>query len=383
MRYLHEMENKVHETVIIGAGIAGLACAKYLYEQGNDFLVISEDIGGRILTSLAGTTNYGAFFVCSDYHHVLKHLKIKSRIKLRDFCFHEKNQSYVLFESKAIKYSVQFLKVIKLLLRFKKSLHKFRVTSEMISQKEAMEKDVFLHNLYMQSAEDFVQKHRIVEVTDFYLSKGLYSTTFSELDEMNAFSYLEFLLPLITPIYTFFFEKDVMIQPFKEKIIIDRVEDVKHSNKQYEITTSNDTYFAINVVLATQIGYSKNIARVVDTNKPVSTNMVHIKGKPKGVFSKKVYHLFSPSCNVQAIANLGDGTFLLYYKHDHPPLEEFFYKPHIIAHKHWDPAGTINGHTLIEANRGNNLYLIGDYNVCGLEDAYITGIYAASKISGQ
>jgi len=49
-------------------------------------------------------------------------------------------------------------------------------------------------------------------------------------------------------------------------------------------------------------------------------------------------------------------------------------------HHYWDPVGTINGHTLIESNRGNNLYLIGDYNVAGLEESYTTGIYAANQI---
>ena len=59
---------------------------------------------------------------------------------------------------------------------------------------------------------------------------------------------------------------------------------------------------------------------------------------------------------------------------------EYFENPKIIDHHYWDPAGTINGHTLIESNRGNNMYLIGDFNVCGLEESYITGIYAANRI---
>ncbi len=59
---------------------------------------------------------------------------------------------------------------------------------------------------------------------------------------------------------------------------------------------------------------------------------------------------------------------------------EYFENPKIIDHHYWDPAGTINGHTLIESNRGNNMYLIGDFNVCGLEESYITGIYAANQI---
>ena len=87
-----------------------------------------------------------------------------------------------------------------------------------------------------------------------------------------------------------------------------------------------------------------------------------------------------PPYPVQALANLQDGTYLLYHQGERPSLDEFFKDPEIIAHHYWNPAGTINGHNLIESNRGNNLYLIGDYNVAGLEDAYITGIYAANQI---
>lgn len=374
------MIDESYATVIIGAGISGLACARTLYEQGRDFFVISDDIGGRILTSADGTINYGAFFVCKDYHHVLKYVQLHSRIKLRDFCFHENNKIYVLFETKLIKHFFQFLIVLKLLFRFKKALHKLRKMSEVLSQKESIEKDSFLLDLYNQKASIFIEKYKISEAVDVYLSKGLYSTTFSEVCEMNAFSFLEFLLPLITPIYTFTFDKEKMIEPFKEKIICRHINSVVNKDGKYEIKTADRIFYAKNVVLATQIDYSKKISDIKITNKPVSTNMLHIKGEPKDIISRKTYHLFSPSSNVQAVAKLFDGTYLLYYKHKCPQLEGFFYEPSIIAHKYWNPAGTINGHILIENNRGNNLYLIGDFNVCGLEDAYITGIYAANQI---
>ncbi|MCK5030408.1 MAG: NAD(P)/FAD-dependent oxidoreductase, partial [Thermoplasmatales archaeon] len=54
------MKTKTFDTVIVGAGISGLACARSLSERGEDFLIVSEDIGGRILTSEDGNENYGA-----------------------------------------------------------------------------------------------------------------------------------------------------------------------------------------------------------------------------------------------------------------------------------------------------------------------------------
>jgi len=371
---------KLNKTIIVGAGISGLACARTLNDYGEEFIIISEDIGGRILTSSEGSVNYGAFFVCSDYNNLLKYVKLKSQIRLRDFCFHEEDKTFFLFEPKLLRYSIQFLKVLKILYKFRKAFRKLRKICENISQKKAIENDTLLHNLYMQNAFDFVKKKNIESGTNTYLSKGVYSTTFSKINEMNAFSFLQFILPLITPIYRFTFEKEKMIKPFQENILIGHVSDILYKNKQYKIKVNRNFFFSKNIVLATQINWSKKFSGVEKTNLPVSTNMLHIKGNPMKIISRKNYHLFSQSNNVQAIANLNDGTFLLYYKNKYPELKRFFNYPKILANKYWNPAGTINGNTLIESNRGNNMYLIGDFNIAGLEEAYITGIYAANQI---
>ena len=371
---------KLNKTIIIGAGISGLACARTLSKNGEDFIIISKDIGGRILTSQDGKVNYGAFFVCSDYDNVLKFVKLKSQIRLRDFCFHEGNKTFVLFEPKILKYFFQFVNVLKLLYKFRKAFRKLRKNSETISQKKAIEKDNFLHYLYMQNAAEFVKRYNIESGTKTYLAKGLYSTTFSTINEMNAFSFLQFISPLITPIYRFSFEKEKMIQPFQENILTDHVNDIIYKNGLYKIKTKENIFQSKNIVFATEIKWSKRFARVNKTNLPINTNMLHIKGDPKKIISRKNYQLFNPPDNVQAIADLNDGTYLLYYKDKQPILTHFFDNPQILAHKYWNPAGTINGHTLIESNRGNNMYLIGDFNIAGLEESYITGIYAANQI---
>ena len=162
------MSNETYDTIIVGAGISGLACAKKLAENGEDFLVISKDIGGRIITSEDGNANYGAFFVCSDYENVLKDVTLKNRIRLGDFCFHEKNNTYVLFEPMLIKYLTQFIKVDRLLYKFRKKLRVLRKKSTAISQKKAIENDSFLYDLYMQDATEFIKENRIQSGTNKY-----------------------------------------------------------------------------------------------------------------------------------------------------------------------------------------------------------------------
>jgi putative NAD(P)-binding protein len=374
------MNVKTAETIIIGGGISGLACARQLQTQNQDFLLISKDIGGRILTSEAGTVNYGAFFTCSDYYNFLKYAKIQSRIRLRDFCFHEIDDKFVLFEPQLLLYLNQFLKIRNLLNRFRRSLRFLRKTAETQSQKVLIEADSFLYELYKKEAIDLIKEFNLYQVTEKYLSKALYSTTFSSISEINAFSFLQFLLPLITPIYTFIFEKDKMIESFQENIFLEKVLDIQRKNNYYKIKTNGKTYHAKNLVLATEISWSQQFAGVKKINKPIDTNMLHIQGTPKKCISKKKYQLYSNHCTVQAIASLPDGTFLLYYKNEQPPLDSFFTKHQVMAHHLWNPAGRINGHFLIECDRGNNMYLIGDYNIAGLEEAFITGIFAANQI---
>lgn len=374
------MVNKRYETVIVGGGISGLACARKLSQNGKDFLLISENIGGRVLTSKDEKANLGAFFVCSDYFNFLKFAKIKYRIKLSDFCFHENDKTFIFYEPVLLRYSFQLLKILRILYKFRKALRKLRKTCNKISQKNAIENDSFLYELYMENTLDFVKRNHIETGTEKYLSKGLYSTTFSNISEMNAFSFLEFCLPMITPIYTFSFEKDKMIQPFLDSILLDKVENIIYKNGLYKIKISNEFIISQNIILATDILWSKYFAGIKKTNIPVSTNMYYIKGAPKTIISNKNYHLFNPGSNIQAVANLNNGFFLFYYKNKKPSLHYFFERYKVIESKTWDCAGTINGHTLIESNRGRNMYLIGDYNIAGLEESYITGLFAANQL---
>ena len=68
------------DTIIIGAGMAGLGCGHhFLKNSQKDFLIISEDIGGRVCSSVDGRVNYGAYFVLENYHHILPYVTKRER----------------------------------------------------------------------------------------------------------------------------------------------------------------------------------------------------------------------------------------------------------------------------------------------------------------
>lgn len=377
--YCIMIEKKV-DTVIVGGGVAGLGCAYHLTQKTDDFLLISPNIGGRIVTSKEGMHNYGAFFVCSDYDNLLPFVTLGPRIRLRDFYFHGEKENYVLYSSQLIPFIGDFIKIRWILRRFRRRFRSFRKQAEQYSQKSLIEQDSWLYRLYMMDAVTLIEELAIEKGVKKYLAFGLYSTTFSPITTMNAFSFLEFLLPLITPIYMFKFEKERLTEPFQDRIITDTVIKISEDKDRYIITAKNTSISANNLVLATEIGWSAQYANIKKMNKPVSTHMMHITGDPHSEIARKRFHLFSYPSNLQAIARLEDESYLVYYKKTKPDLEQYFSQPMVVAEHFWDPAGRINGHTLLESNQGNNLFLIGDYNIVGLEESFITGIYAANQI---
>ena len=76
------------KTIIIGGGIAGLFAARRLHDLGvHDFLVITEDVGGRIQSSEDGMVNYGAYFLTKRYKNVLPYIKFTRKMSKGSFGF--------------------------------------------------------------------------------------------------------------------------------------------------------------------------------------------------------------------------------------------------------------------------------------------------------
>jgi len=63
-----------------------------------------------------------------------------------------------------------------------------------------------------------------------------------------------------------------------------------------------------------------------------------------------------------------------------PDFDRYFTNWRILDHRHWNPAFHLLGDDLLGCEQAPNLYLIGDHNIVGLEDAYLTGLYAANQI---
>ncbi len=374
------MKDKVHETIIIGAGISGLACARKLHENGKKFLVISEDIGGRILTSKDGKVNYGAYFIIDDYHHTKHLVKKISVIHRSKACFHKESRNYGLYNKRLLIYLPQWIRFLLLIYKFRKHYAAFNKKCETVSQAQAIKSDPFLYKLYNQTAKELVQEHRIEKVAEDYLSPISYAFTVSPIHKIRALTLLHIATIAVVPSYEFTYPRKEMIKGLEKNIIIDSVVQIAKRKKQYLVKTKKRKFWAKNVVVATPPYISAKLLHLKEANKPTSTHVFHVSGKPRDFLKDFQLNFFSGTKDIFFIYRQFDWSYVVCSKIRQPKFNEYFKAYRIIKHKFWNPVVHPIGHILWECEQDKNLYLIGDHNECCLEDAHVTGIYAANQI---
>jgi hypothetical protein len=373
------MKNKTVETIIIGAGVAGLGCARQLTKHKKDFLVITENIGGRIATSDDGHINYGAYFVLSNYKHILPFVRKGEKLHPFFVEFHDKRNRYYHL-AKMCGYPIQTLHLLFMLWRFKSIYEQFKKQCERSSQKFVIESDPKLKKMYFQSTTEFIKEKKITEIANKFLSEGIYMCTFLPLSKVSAFDFMRLCLGLILPAHEFTFLPNEVTKGFKDKIKVDSVTSIN----DHEIQTINgEAYKARHIVVATPASITKKLLGLKKIKAGSNSYVFHVSGELKDKWKGGQFELFNSNSDVIFIRKQSNGSYIFYSKTATPKLENYFVNPCIIFKKHWEPAFNISGDELLDCEQGDNIYLAGDHNVIGLEDSYITGMLAANKILGK
>ena len=378
---------KIYKTIIVGGGISGLSCAKHLSHNNDDFLIITRETNGRIQQNQNKDINYGAYYVISFYRHFLKFAKKTERLTIFKISFFDNQlNGYTVFDKRLFSSLGQLLRFVFILLRFRSKYDAFRQKCQYVEQKEAIQADKFLLKIYQQNALEFIKENRLEKLADSYISKIFWGQTFSPLAKVNAFTFLEFSLPLITPTYKFIFLNEEIISGFKDKIVMGEIRQITKENEVFRLEDASGKHFlGENLVMSTPINITqellKNIAKIEETKKPVSVHVYQLKGTLKDDFQKREINVFSPGENIFSLAAQSDGTFLLYTPNEYSLFERFFQQYETLGHTFWNPAFNIDGSALLKCNIEKNIYLANDHNICGLEDSYIQGMYVAKKLS--
>ncbi|MBI2151151.1 hypothetical protein HYU21_00290, partial [Candidatus Woesearchaeota archaeon] len=226
---------------------------------------------------------------------------------------------------------------------------------------------------------------KIEKITYNYLAEVLHGTAFLPIKMLNAFEFLHFSLPLILPTHEFKFKKKLATNLVKDNWIKDKVISIKVDSGRYKLSTKKGTiFFCEKLVIATPPSISKRLLMLKEKlREPAKAHMFHLSGCLKPNWNKYSTHLFNNHSRMLAIAKQRDNSYLLYTTEKKPNFNKYFSKCKLIKHKYWSPAFNIGGSNLLNFNQGKNIFLIGDNNICGLEDSYIYGMYAANKILGK
>ncbi len=164
-------------------------------------------------------------------------------------------------------------------------------------------------------------------------------------------------------------------------MLFDTVTRISGSAGGYSVhTRRSGPLTADQVVVATPIDVSARLLELARTKKPVNAHTFLVRGLLRRPWARATINLFPDGDPYLAVAQQSDGSSLLCSGSEHLDFGRFFTRWEIVEHQRWAPAFHIEGSALLECEQAPGLFLIGDHNVCGLEDAYLTGIHAANRI---
>ncbi len=375
------MYKKNHNIIILGGGVSGLAAAFTLTRHNKDFLLISENIGGRVENK--NGINYGAYFATHQYKNLQPFLKFKKEIKKTDIEFHRNGKAYKMFSIRFAKVFLQYIKFVWSMIQFRSKYNTFKKRCETTEQKIALEQDLHLKHLYHENASEWINKNGIRKLVDEFASEPLYALTFSTPNEMNAFFFLQWSSEIfLHRVFEFDIDWDLLQKGFEDNIALDTVTEIKQTPTGYEVITKTESYTCTHLISALPFWVSDKLLGSKHKHILINAYMHHIKGTLRTEWKNKSMNLFAPGSQSFAIVEQTDGTFLLYSRHKTIDLEKFFENYTIITEKSWEPAFA-NPNNIFSFDVNNRLTVIGDVNIPGMEDSFISGIYAANKIIKQ
>jgi hypothetical protein len=264
---------------------------------------------------------------------------------------------------------------------FRRHYEAFKQDCLVISQADAIRSDPLLRDLYHKPAPQFIQQHQIEDIARAYLAPAVQGTAFTSIGRLTAFTLLVGVLPLIIPMFEYTPRLDRLTAGFEDALLFDSVTAINATTSGYSIETSDSgVSSADNVVVATPTGVSASLLDLGRVKSPIDAHMFVVTGDLRRPWARARYTLFPDGNPILAIARQTGGSTLFCSTTDDPDFDRYFSTWNVTEHHHWNPAFHLEGDVLLECEQAPGLYLIGDHNVCNLEDSYITGVYAANSI---
>lgn len=376
-------EQKTYRTIIIGGGISGLSCARKLCDAKQDFLLVSKELGGRMLTSKSFGLDYGAAYMTEDYTYISKYVEKEKRLRLKDFYFFDGSGYSTIFSLRNARLIKQFTQLLFFVRKLRKHIKIYRKKAPFHSIKECFENDPWLLKYWQMTASEFIKKNHLESLDEYIGNPATVSTAFIDSAEVNTIMYLGMFLWTLGKSWTINFKNTIknITRGYEEKILLATVHKISREDKLFFVTTSAGNFFAQNIVIAAP---QAELADVYDLPKPhiqQPAYTFHVVGRRKEEFRNKQALIFRPKHHdIYMLWKQGESGDIVYSKHADPDFKQYYEIYHVVHRIHWHPGMIIPGKELIPQILEDNLYLASDYNLSLLEDSFLTGLYAANQI---
>jgi hypothetical protein len=374
------------DTLIVGGGMAGIACGLKLREAGINSVMITDSLGGRTCYDRNLKMNFGAVFYMENYHHVKKILTPGPLLMT--------SYSQVMCHRSETDYfgavSIRMLRNIFQLITFKRFMKEFvthyetyKKSCETHPVKEALEKDPFMKRLYFKSAGTLIKELGVGNAADDLVAQFVFGCTGTDVNGLNALDFCNCAQGLVMPIYGFSFN-EAAIEKKLGTVIRDRVVSVGQNNGKHTVVTEKgETYTANRLVLATPATVTKELIGLSAIRESSRLMSYLVQGIPRPKYRKHDIHVFSDTHPLIFFYHRQNGKneYELFSVND-VDLSRFFDSHSVLGKKSWLNALYVKGDIILDQDLGNGLYIAGDHNGLGMEPAAISGIFAANRILG-
>ena len=373
------MQNK---TIIIGAGMAGMACALKLLEAGQDFLLITDNLGGRIMYSDTAKVNFGAYFVMGNYTNAKKILTKDALLNPLKVCFHNSaTERFAVLSMHTLRRLPEFIRFLLVMREFSSHYEIFKQRCLTMPQRAALAADPYMADIFSKSAAQFVQEKGYERVAADYVSKFTYACTGASPDAITALDFLNVSMGLMVPIHRFKFNPKEMADKLGDYLAMDTIVRIDEQDGFRRLTgRSGKTYQAENIILATPAAVTRELLNLGEIRAASKIYVHHVKAELKPVYRKYEINLFPSTSVLMLTARQFDGTYLIYSREKGVDINQVCDSYELLTMVAWEKAMYVHGRAFMEQNYGEGIYVAGDHNGLGLEPAAISGIYAASQI---
>ena len=402
-----------YETIVLGAGAAGMNCCLELQKENREYLLVSPNIGGRICNDEQRHMNYGAVFYFGTYKYMLASGLLQGTVDVlpklsMGQCHHDNGKSYEPVSMITMADAPSLFSYMKWMRdTFIPRYAAFKDNCCTMEVSAALERDPMIKELYTESAEHFIERMKFGPICHDLISMFAHACTGTKIAELTALDYLNTVQPLtmkivgVPPLNLLFDLKrfDFDSEGVKARlaqgsgdVLIGEATAVAKSDGGWTIRVGDDMCTCDNLVMATPAHITAELLAAgtdvapLDIRKASQLTGYLIRGKAKPAYSGHTVHLFDDTIPIIYIAKRLDGDYEIFTEVDFEEgrkFDEYFEEWEVIGKKYWEYALYTAAHEALPQNLAPGLIMAGDVNGLGMEPAAISGIYAANKILGK